>query len=153
MKKILLTSIIAILFLGCAGLQSATDMDKTTENVVDVQLSKVDIYNKTLQWMAQTFNSSKNVIQMQDSAQGVIIGNGNVSFPWGAIAADVHIGFKIEIKDNKYRFSSSNYRLITDNGEQSNMAKSIADNAREQVAALEKSLFNFLTQSNKTKDF
>ena len=68
-----------------------------------INLSRHDIYNRTLQWMAETFISSKAVIRVQDSALGLIIGNAMVQIPIRLVNGNSTIGnvegtVKIEIK-------------------------------------------------------
>lgn len=97
--------------------------------------------------MAQTFASSKRVIELQDSSQGLIVGNGAVSIFYMLNNRLVSFGLKIEIKDNKYRFSTSNYYEVLGYGVSSDMAVQV----RREIDKLQKSLYNFLI--SKPKDF
>jgi hypothetical protein len=147
---------LSVQFIGCALPPQATEIDKKTEDVVDVKLSKSDIYNKCLQWMAKTFVSSKHVIELQDSAQGVIIGNGIVEASWQAMSFVINFTLRIDIKDQKYRFKSFNY--IAHYGNTSNpgnpdMSKELADRTRDKINELEKSLFTYLSENSKTNEF
>jgi hypothetical protein len=147
---------LAIQFIGCALPPQATEIDKKTEDVVDIKLSKSEIYNKCLQWMATTFVSSKHVIELQDSAQGVIIGNGIVEASWQSMTFLIKFSLRIDIKDQKYRFKSFNYVAHygnTSNPGNPNMSKELADKTRDKISELEKSLFSYLSENNKSNDF
>jgi Domain of unknown function (DUF4468) with TBP-like fold len=143
-------------FIACTLPPQATEMDKKTEDVIEVKLTKAEIYNKCLQWMATTFVSSKHVIELQDSAQGVIIGNGIVDASWQSMAFVINFTLRIDIKDQKYRFKSFNYIAHygnTSNPGNLNMSKELADRTRDKINELEKSLFTYLSQNNKSNDF
>lgn len=162
-KCILFSSI--FLLVNCAPPPQATDLDKRTENVVEINLSKSEIYNKCLQWMATTFVSSKQVIELQDSSQGVIIGNGIVNVYWQVGTFEMHFKIRIDIKEQKYRFSSFDYAawsvsgpLISGStgggeGKGTRMSKELADRTREKINEIDKSLYTYLTQNSKSNDF
>jgi hypothetical protein len=166
-KRIVICS--ACLLVFCAPLPQATDLDKQTENTVEIKLSKIEIYNKCLQWMATTFVSSKRVVELQDSSQGIIIGNGIVNVTWQAGTFEMHFKIRIDIKDQKYRFKSFNYFVQSVSGplgnaqnqissseetaQSSRMAKELADRTRDKINELDKSLYDYLTQNSKASDF
>ena len=148
------------LLISCAPLPQATDLDKKTENVVEINLSKSEIFNKTLQWMATSFNSSKHVIELQDSGTGVIIGNAEVDVPWQSGTFEMHFKLRINVKEHKYRFSSSDYvcnsvsgPLGKSEGHVTSMAKELADRTRDKINEIDKSLYTYLTQNSKSNDF
>jgi hypothetical protein len=144
-----------VLFLNCLELPPATDLDKETENDVTLQLSKAEIYNKTLQWMAAAFASSPHTIESQDSVQGVIVGNAIVYVPWQIITFEVHFSFKITITENAYRFNGSKYVLYWHDqiSDSDKMSKELALKIREKINDMEKSHYRYLTHVNKPKDF
>ncbi len=102
--------LILSLLLGCAGQQRAPAEEQYYQKVFEVDLSKQKIYEETLQWMAESFVSSKAVIEYKNEKEGTIIGNGAVEIrPVGYVG---YLGYtlKIEIKDKKYRVTSCCYR-------------------------------------------
>lgn len=159
MFKNIVVCIVIILsaqFISCTLPPQATEVDKKTEDVVDVKLSKSEIFNKCLQWMATTFVSSKHVIELQDSAQGVIIGNGIVDASWQSMSFVINFTLRIDIKDQKYRFKSFNYIAHygnTSNPGNPNMSKELADRTRDKINELEKSLFTYLAENSKANEF
>ena len=157
-KSIIFCSI--LLLVSCAPPPQATDLDKKTENVVEIKLSKSEIFSRTLQWMATSFNSAKHVIELQDSGTGVIIGNAIVNVPWQGASFEMHFKLRIDVKEQKYRFSSSDYvcysvssPLGNSEGHVTSMAKELADRTREKIDEINKSLYDYLIQSNKSNDF
>lgn len=98
----------------CEALPDKYSCEFVSEN----NLSKNDIYNGTLLWLAETFKSSKSVIELKDKELGKIIGN---------IALDLNIdrlgiwpvyqtyefSLKIDIKDNKYRLTFTNVNDVS----------------------------------------
>jgi hypothetical protein len=155
MTKFPLAIVWVVIFFNCAGLPPATALDKETENIVTVPLSKAEIYNKTLQWMATAFRSSKPVIEIKDSVQGAIVGKGIVSVLWQTITFQVHFTLKIDIKDKEYRFNGSNYILYWHDqiSNSDSMSKELALKIRDKINEMEKSHYFYLTKKNKSGDF
>lgn len=81
MKRIL--GFLLLMLTGCAGPQvisqpDATPMpDVSVERVIEFPgLTKKQIFDRSRQWMALTFVSSKKAIEYEDAEVGKIIGNG-----------------------------------------------------------------------------
>ena len=105
--------------------------------------------------MAITFVSSKHVIELQDSTQGVIIGNGSTTVHSTFLGDfDARFTMRIDIKDNKFCFSSTNYQLFYNSIQQEGgMRKDLADQMRGKINDIQQSLFNYLGTTTKPKDF
>lgn len=74
-------------------------------DVVEVKdKSKDDLFISANTWFANTFNSSKDVIQYSDKDKGIIIGKGLIEARWGYI----NFTFTVKIKDNKYKYEVDN---------------------------------------------
>lgn len=75
--------------------------------------TKDDLYNKSLKWMVNTFEDSKEVIQVKDKEAGLIIGSGlfNYSTP-GLLGSKLRMAFLVEIttKNNKSRIKLYQFR-------------------------------------------
>ncbi|MDR6195208.1 DUF4468 domain-containing protein [Siphonobacter sp. SORGH_AS_0500] len=120
MKKVLLTSFI---LLSLVTIVKAQDLpvDKesgkiTYSEVVDVPgSSKVELYGRALTWFAQSFKSSKSVLQVEDKDNGKIIGKGNipiiikVPIMGNTDAGWVNAMFTIVSKDGKYKYTIDNF--------------------------------------------
>lgn len=74
-----------------------------------------DLYVKANEWMAKTFVSAKEVIQMQDKEAGKLIGKGIIETPvlnaYGTnIGVDyVHYTISIDVKEGRYRCILSDF--------------------------------------------
>jgi hypothetical protein len=79
--------------------------------------------------MAESFSSSKEVIELKDKEHGTIVGNGafNLNIGMSFMPTNVPVTFKvrIDIKDNKYRMTFSNVGMVFDGN-----AKPIEDTNR-----------------------
>ena len=128
MKKIIATLCLLAL-TGCA-----TAPVKPVEYVNDVSyqriidmpgMNKTDIFNKSRQWYALTFKSSKQAIEYQDILAGKIIAKGSdtvyftMDMPFGGTQKIPQaVGFTIvqEIKDEKTKITFNNIGLISYTG-------------------------------------
>jgi hypothetical protein len=103
-------TVILALLLGCAGQQRAPAEEQNYQKVFEVNLSKQKIYEETLQWMAESFVSSKAVIEYKNEKEGTIIGNGGVEIYVAIYRGYLGYTLKIEIKDKKYRVTTCCFR-------------------------------------------
>ncbi len=99
------------------------------QEVVNVNIdknSKTDLYLKGKEWIATTFKSANDVIQMDDKEGGIIIGKGVIKIdPTCEVcgASGIHktqsgfieFTFKIEFKDGRYRYEFTNFNHKADN--------------------------------------
>jgi len=113
--KIMSHSIICVLFvsiLGCAGTyQKATPENKAPyQDTREVEGSKDELFLRTRRWMAETFRSSKAVIELEDKENGQIIGNTSLSIKGGlGITIYFDMTIVIDIKDGKIRLTAKNF--------------------------------------------
>lgn len=102
------------------GVAHASGPAFTYEAIEQTNASQSDIYDRAVVWVAETFKSSKEILQFQDKQIGKIIGNGTVSLKVGSgfMAANVPCTFKmkIDIKDKKYRVTFSDVMLTFNTG-------------------------------------
>ncbi len=109
MKKLILGIFVIISIFGCAGMETIPEAQRSHEQTYDVPgLNKDQLFDKTLAWMAETFVSSKAVIELKDKENGKIIGNGVTSIFNGLITFDVSYTLIIDIKNNKIRMTFKN---------------------------------------------
>lgn len=84
-------------------------VDKKVEysKVVETNNTKDALYGKAKLWFANTFNSSKEVIQIDDKENGVILGKGKIVDNDMAYMSKTKktwdFTVKIQVKDNKYK--------------------------------------------------
>ncbi len=79
---------------------------------VDSLTTKDELYNRARSWYADTFNSEKDVMSIDDKNLGEISGNGAIryepkGFYFGALCATGYISYKINIyvKDGRYKYN------------------------------------------------
>jgi hypothetical protein len=92
---------------------SQKDSIVTYTDVVKVDnVSKDELYMRARAWLADAFNSSKEVLQVQDKETGELIGKGTMetSIPWknflykGNFPVISRFKFSIWVKENKYKY-------------------------------------------------
>ncbi len=117
MKKQLLTLLLILITSICFSQKKAKDTAKVHLNLKDnlvfyekiidsLESDKEMLFNTSLRWMAETFNDSKEVIQLKDKESGIITGSGNFKYSIpGFIGDNGTIGFMIDltVKDKKSR--------------------------------------------------
>ena len=120
MKKCLSVAV-AVGLSGCVT--SPVDMpinpsDREFSQIYDVpNMSKGQIYEGSLKWIAENFKSAKSVIEYQNAADGVLIGNGMINYPCagfeciGKASWRVKFTMKVETKDGKFKTDFKNLLL------------------------------------------
>lgn len=113
--KFLPAVILAMSLAGCAGMQPVPETEKTVTKVIETPgQSKEKLYTATRLWFAESFKSSKDVIDLDDKEQGIIIGKGNTKFPCQGLdcvaRGDWRLKFtmRVDMKDEKMRVTFNN---------------------------------------------
>jgi len=112
--EIIFALITGLLFTSCADMQAAPPSSLTFDSVYTAPgIKKDSLYDGVKTWIAETFKSSKSVIELDDKANGNIIGNGVLDdITCGQTCMgkphDVSFTMKVDIKDEKFRLSFSN---------------------------------------------
>lgn len=117
MKKILAFMAFACVFaVGCMSMQKTDPalVEKPFQYVYVFDGVKKDaIYDKSLGWFAETYNSSNEVLQLKDKANGKIIGRGAGEFYCAMWLRKYSYTVKLEIKDGKSRLTFDGYKPET----------------------------------------
>ena len=102
----------AVLVFGLGG--CVTTQPYVPQEIVKVVeipgKSKDEIFTKSRQWFSQYFVSGESVVDYENQEAGTIIGNGiaeNGRDPFGLVAYDFHYNMRIDIKDEKFRATTS----------------------------------------------
>jgi hypothetical protein len=104
MKKLLFTYV----FLLSVSLFAQKPLEY--DSIIEVEgITKNDIYVQVNDWLATTFNSANDVIQMADKDAGKFIAKGQVSYSFGKPLYNCTDGvlsftIKVSIRDDKFRF-------------------------------------------------
>lgn len=72
------------------------------------------LYTNAKIWFVDAFKDSKEVIQMDDKENGIIIGKGNMAYTnsklrYKGINGRISFTVKVEIKEGRYRYSFSDF--------------------------------------------
>lgn len=117
MKRIF--NLLPLLLIGCASTFEPLPKDQSQLIIIQEipDLSKNEIYDKTLLWVASKFVDSKEVLEIQDKENGLIVGKGIAMFSLSkSITAPTRFTMKIDIKDGRYRIKFNNLIWISETG-------------------------------------
>jgi hypothetical protein len=86
------------------------------EDVIDAPSVSADqLYKNAKIWFLDTFKSSKDVITFEDPEIGIVSGNGNFNiysqFMNQTIERTVYFSVRIEVKENRFRYSISDLNV------------------------------------------
>lgn len=127
--------IVALLLTGCAIPTYQPAKETSIENIIDVPgLGKDQIYNASKIWIAENFRSAKAVIEVDDKAAGLIIGNGQAAYACTGslmctVGYSIRFTMRIDIKDQKFKATYSNLAL-TYNGPDWPLPQEAFDNTK-----------------------
>jgi len=145
---------------SCASMPIAPIEDRSMQKVHDIDLTKIQIYDISLEWMARTFFDNKEVIEIKDKENGKIIGKGITTFKGkiGWFSANIPCRFTliVEAKDNKYRTTYNNFVALY--GENQTRPepleqKEYVDAVKAKLTAVDDDLFNYLKKSKSNTDW
>jgi len=154
-------SIISLIaFASCASVPVAPIEDRSMQKVHEVDLTKSEIYDLSLEWMARTFFDNKEVIELKDKDNGKIIGKGITFFKGkiGWFSANIPCRFTliVEAKDNKYRTTYNNFvGLYGENQTRPEPLeqKEYVDAVKAKLAVIDESLYDCLKKSKSDTDW
>jgi len=95
-------------------IDSITKKITYSEVIVDSLTNKQELFSRAREWFAKAYNSSTNVIQMEDKESGKIIGKALMSVntkSLGVIFPNGNINYTISIyiKDGKYKYEITDF--------------------------------------------
>jgi len=130
------------------------------QKVHDIDLTKNEIYDASLEWMGETLSGSREVIELKDKENGKIIGKGITSFRGkiGIGSTNVLCRFTliVEAKDNKYRTTYNNFvGLYGENQTRPEPLEQQAyvDAVKAKLALIDDSLYEYLSKPKSNTDW
>ena len=103
LKVMMMTLMMCLMTMVSFGQTPEMNLDKVFESVE----SKDILYSKSKIFISEMFKSAKDVIQLDDKENGIILVKGVIkeSFSYSLQSLDYYFSFtmKIYVKDNKYR--------------------------------------------------
>jgi hypothetical protein len=146
---------LALVFVGCASYEKVANQDTEISKVCDIDLSKDEIYDGSLQFIAENFTSAKAVLEYQDRNAGRIIGNGSAKISDGVMDRPATFTMIVDIKDNRYRVSFRTFQYQP--GEKLPWGpieyKTPYENMAAQMNSLADRLYAYLSKSRDNQDF
>lgn len=93
--------LVASLLPACATFQPASqDQLSTVETIEETDVSKEDGFERLRRWVAETYNSANDVVQLQDAETGEIVVKGQELV--GTVRASYTMA--IDVRDGRVRF-------------------------------------------------
>lgn len=114
MKRLSVIALSAVMVMPAYAAKGDV-LESEIQKVIEFKdASKDNIYNGSRQWVAQSFKSAQDVIQMDDKESGIIIAKGNMKYPctgswWCSGYENMLVKFtlKIESRDGRARVTFS----------------------------------------------
>lgn len=106
---------VLLMVLAASGCATRYHPDFTFTKVMDVpKFEKSQIFNRSEEWVALTFNSGKSVIQLKNKESGRIIGRGMLSARKDIMSAAETFNFTmiIDSKDGKSKIRFLNFSNV-----------------------------------------
>lgn len=86
-------------------------------DVIEVDsIDKDELYKRAKRWFVESYKDANKVIQLDDKDSGEIIGKGSFDALWNATFVASHVvnvghTVKIQVKDGKYRYEITDFRV------------------------------------------
>jgi len=102
---------IGIVFLGgCASLETRNQYPiDNIENIIESKQNRNQLYSSIKIRISENYSNAKAIIDYEDKDSGVIVIKGKELFSTWYMTARLDYWVKIEIKDNKVRYSINNF--------------------------------------------
>jgi len=83
--------------------------------VLDTTLKKDELYSRVREWFAKTYKSANSVIQMDDKAEGKIVGRASIPLTYSTMgnnpsAGSISYNISVYVKDGKYKYEFANFQ-------------------------------------------
>ena len=99
-----------------------TDGIVTYSEVVQIEeVNKDELYLRAKKWFVTTFNSAKDVIQLDDKENGEIIGKGSFRIPFYSINPVINHTLTILVKDGRFKYVITDLIYNDDQGNKSSI--------------------------------
>jgi hypothetical protein len=149
---ILFLSVIAL--TACSSMPVAPVEERSMQKVHDVDLTKNEIYDISLEWMSKILFYYGGVVELSDKDKGMITGTGMTSFygnvSLGREMIPCRFTIIVEAKDKKYRTTYRN--LVGLWGRNYHHPKELeqkkyVDDVKAKLAIMDEDLYNYLKTS------
>jgi hypothetical protein len=128
----------------------------TKQEVIDIEnLSKDDLFNKTIEWITLNYNSVDDVIQLKNKELGKIIVKGNFSCSMYMKQGWINHTLVLDFKDNKFRYKYTDFSYYSSGSGEMPFEKSMMSKKKMLKTTEEKidnSILNLKEHLIKNKD-
>lgn len=112
MKKTILFLSISALLTSCYSLMPTSVSLEPISKTIETTGDKDELYVKSNNWMVETFNNAKSVIQFTDKESGTVIGrylleDNSFNYNYQYIERTIYAIIKLEVKDDAARITIS----------------------------------------------
>ncbi len=165
MRKVLLTCIlVCISIYTIAQDQIIKDEFPTFQGVINAsEKTSSEIYSNLKSWIATSFTSANDVIQLDDASSGKIIAKGISPFSYKVMGSNVgskcYYTITLEAKDNRFRYTIDVTDVIVGTANQSAYKQLIEkpDNKQskailEEITKIKNEIISGLSQTNSKTD-
>lgn len=138
----------AFVLAGCA-----TTLPPGTEyqEVRQVEGVKADeVYERSLNWMAETFVSANDAIQVRDDENNRLVANASMMIPGSGVTADMSI--IVEARDGRFRLTARNFGARL-GSMQSNMTKGFYQDLKPELKRRASDLQSYILGETKDTDW
>lgn len=152
MTRLFFACTLALLLTGCAT--TAPPSSYEYQDVIEVDASAEQIYDRTLMWMAERFVSSQDAIQLKDEENRRIVANARQTMKVGSLGTSlpVEMTLMIEARENRFRFTGRNFTAEYQMGS-APLAKSKEDEVQEELEVLAQELAIYIVSESASEDW
>ncbi len=103
-----ITIIALIAFIaGCASMQTISPEMREVVTIEEHNFSQDEAYERLMRWVAQTYNSANDVVQLDDKEAGTIIVKGAVDVTRSMMMVSYPASYTttIDVRDQRVRFT------------------------------------------------
>ena len=106
MNKLFVFTFLIFAFCGITNAQQPLSYSETIQ--VD-SMSKKVLFTKVKNWFAETYQLSKEVLRVEDSTSGELIGKSSFTYNYETFLGYISYNIKVLVKDNKYKVEIYNF--------------------------------------------
>lgn len=152
--KTLLLALLSIQLVSAQQIAS-NDLKKVVgvsyQETMSVDRTKDQLYYNAKDWFVYTYKSANHVIQLDDQANGKLVGKGVFSVPYALSYVDVGYTVTVEVKDGKYRYFIDQFSVNVP--PYNRLPKGIAKKTDERVTELINSLHDYMQKTAPPEDW
>lgn len=141
--------VICVVLASCAPTRLAADTEYQEVREVEA-LSADQIYERSLLWMAERFNSANDAIQIRDDEDNRLVANASVYIPGKDVNSDM--GIIVEAREGRFRFTARNFGMQVGSFD-SYMTPELYEELKPELQALASELQSYVRGESEDADW